>query len=383
MERLALAFATIHGTVPNIWVRAPGQVDLMGSDTDHNQGHVLTMPIDRDTWIVACRRPDHLVCVQSLNIGQSTAFALERIAYDKILGWTNYVRGIAAVLQTELYALSGFDGLIHSTMPLDSGLGSWAALEVATAALFQTLGGWDIEPVQTAMLCQRAENEFVGVDCSIVDQYTSILGQAGHALLLDCRDLTSRSVLLPDGVQVVICDTQAKPALTGPESGERRAQCEAGTRILARTHPEVKALRDVTLEQFEQHEAELPELVAKRCRFVIEENVRAMQLADALSQDDRAAIGNLMAASYAGARDLYEIDSPETAAMMEAILRAPGVIGARQSGAGCGSSVMAVVERGSVEAFESHVLQSYAAATGIEPQVIPVNAAAGAGRLGM
>ena len=215
MERLALAFATIHGTVPTTWVRAPGRVDLMGSHTDYNQGYVLTMPIDRDTWIVARRRPDHLVCVQSMNVGQSTAFALDRIAYDEVLEWTNYVRGIAAVLQAELYALSGFDGLIHSTVPLSSGLSSSAALEAATAMLFQAFGGWEIEPVQMALLCQRAENEFVGVNCGILDQYTCILGQAGCALLLDCRDLTNRSVALPGGVQVVVCDTQAKRELAG------------------------------------------------------------------------------------------------------------------------------------------------------------------------
>jgi galactokinase len=382
-ERMALAFATIHGTVPTTWVRAPGRVDLMGSHTDYNQGYVLTMPIDRDTWIVARRRPDHLVCVQSMNLGQSTAFALDSIVYDEALGWTNYVRGIAAVLQAELYALSGFDGLIHSTVPLSSGLSSSAALEAATAMLFQVLGGWEIDPVQMAVLCQRAENEFVGVNCGILDQYTSILGQAGCALLLDCRDLTSRSVALPDALQVVICDTQAKRELTGSEYGERRAQCEAGSSILARTAPEIEALRDVTLEQFEQHVADLPELVAKRCRFVIEENARVLQLADALSKDDRAAIGSLMAASYAGARDLYEIGSPEMAAMMEAMLGGPGVIGARQAGAGFGGCMVAVVEEESVSGFEAHVLQSYAAATGIEPLVYPVHAAAGASQLGM
>jgi galactokinase len=190
-------------------------------------------------------------------------------------------------------------------------------------------------------------------------------------------------VALPDGVQVVICDTQAKRELTGSEYGERRAQCEAGIRILARTCPEVEALRDVTLEQFEQHATDLPELVAKRCRFIIEENARVLHMADALARDDRAAMGSLMAESYAGARDLYEITSPEMAAMIEAMLGGPGVIGARQAGAGFGGCMVAIVEKDSTNVFGAHVLKSYAAATGIEPQVYPVNAAPGAGPLGV
>jgi galactokinase len=380
-EQMALTFAAVYGTVPDIWVRAPGRVDLMGSHTDYNEGYVLTMPIDRDTWIAARPRPDHLVCVQSMNVGETTAFALDRIAYDGALPWSNYVRGVAATLQAELYALSGFDGLVHSTVPLSSGLSSSAALEAATAMLFQVLGGWDMEPIKMALLCQRAENEFVGVNCGLLDQYTSILGQAGCALLLDCRDLTSRPVVLPDGIQVVICDTQAKRELSGSEYDNRRAQCEEGTLHIARHYPGVTALRDVTLDQFKQHAAGLPPAVARRCRFIIEESSRVLQLAEALSKSDLGAIGGLMATSYAGARDLYEIGSPEMVAMMKAMLGGPGVLGARQAGAGFGGCMVAIVKEESVDAFEAHVRQAYAASTGIEPQVYPVQAAAGAGPL--
>jgi galactokinase len=380
-KRMAEAFATSYGGEPTTWVRAPGRVDLMGSHTDYNLGYVLTMPIDRDTWIAARPRSDRVVRIHSLNVQEGSSFSLDSIAYDKKVPWTNYVRGVAAVLQTEGFALSGFDGSVHSAVPLSSGLSSSAALEAATAVLFQTLSGWEIEPVHMALLCQRAENEFVGMNCGILDQYTSILGQAGCALLLDCRDLSSQPVALPDGVQVVICDTQAKRELTGSEYGERRAQCEEGTRLLARFYPGVTALRDVTLTQLEAHEADLPTVVARRCRFVIEENARVLQLAEALADGDRAIIHALMAASYAGACNLYEIGSPEMAAMIEAMLSGPGVVGARQAGAGFGGCMVAIVEDGSVEAFKAHVQQSYAATTGIEPQVYPVKAGAGAGQL--
>jgi len=380
-EQLMAAFIARYETEPTVWVRAPGRVDLMGSHTDYNQGYVLTLPIDRDTWIAAQPRSDRVVRIHSLNVDGGSPFSLDAITHDETLPWTNYVRGVAAILQAEGYALTGFDGLVHSTVPLSSGLSSSAALEAATAMLFRAFGGWEIDPVRLALLCKRAENEFVGMNCGILDQYTSILGQVGYALLLDCRDLISQPVTLPDDLQVVICDTRAQRELTGSEYGERRAQCEEGAWLLARFYTEVTALRDVTLAQFEAHEADLPPVVARRCRFVIEENERVLRLAEALPTGDQAAIRALTAASYEGARDLYEIGSPEMAAMIEAMLGAPGVIGARQAGAGFGGCLVAFVGTENVSAFECHVRQSYVTATGIESEVYPVQAAAGAGGL--
>ena len=375
------AFIERYKVEPTIWVRAPGRVDLMGSHTDYNQGYVLTLPIDRDTWIAARPRPDRVVRVHSLNVEEGSSFSLDAITYDETLPWTNYVRGVAAVLQAEGYPLIGLDGLVHSTVPLSSGLSSSAALECATAVLFRAIGGWEIDRVRLALFCQRAENEFVGMNCGILDQYTSVMGQAGCALLLDCRDLTSQPVTLPNDIQVIICDTKAKRELTGSEYGERRAQCEEGARLLARFYPGVTALRDVTLDQFEAHEADLPPVVARRCRFIIEENERVLRLAEVLPTGDQAAMRTLMDSSYEGARDLYEIDSPEMAAMVEAMLSAPGVIGARQAGAGFGGCMVAVVEVENVDAFERHVRQSYKAATGITSEVYPVQASPGAGRV--
>jgi galactokinase len=209
------------------------------------------------------------------------------------------------------------------------------------------------------------------------------MGQEGCALLLDCRDLTSQPVALSSEIQVVICDTRARRELTGSEYGERRAQCEQGARLLAQFYPAVTALRDVSLAQFEAHRADLPPVVARRSRFIIEENERVLRLAEALPTADRSAIRELTAGSYAGARDLYEIGSPEMAAMMEAMMGAPGVMGARQAGAGFGGCMVAFVEAAAVAEFAAQVRQAYAAATGIEPEIYPVQAAAGAGLLSL
>ena len=378
-------FARRFGGEPSLWVRAPGRVDLMGSHTDYNEGYVLTLSIDRDVWITARPRDDRTVTIYSLNMDSGGGFDLDAIVYDDDSRWTNYVRGVAHVLQDEGYRLRGFEGLIHSTVPVSSGLSSSAALEVATATLFGVMGDWDIEPVQLALLCQRAENQFVGVNCGILDQYTSALGQGGCALLLDCRHLTSEPVPLAKDVCVVICDTRARRELAGSEYAERRAQCEEGARRLARFYPGLRALRDVTLGQFAAHEGDLPPVVARRCRFVVEENQRVLQMAKALRAGDREAIWELTQASYAGARDLYEIGSPEMAAMMDAMLGArqagAGVVGARQAGAGFGGCMVAFVESAQAGEFTRIVKRTYAAATGIQPQICPTQAASGAGRL--
>jgi galactokinase len=378
-ELIANRFAQRFSAQPTVWAQAPGRVDLMGSHTDYNLGYVLTQAIDRNTWIAARPREDGRVVVESLNLDGRGEFNLARIEYDETVPWTNYVRGVAEILRQEGYRLCGFDGLIHSTIPFGSGLSSSAALEVATAVLFDALGELKIDPVQMAILCQRAENEFVGMNCGILDQYSSAMGRAGAVLLLDCRDLTSQTKPLADGIQVVVCDTRASRELTGSEYPERRAQCEEGARILARFYPGVRALRDVSLAQLNAHRADLSDVVYRRCRFVIEENLRVLNIAGALTRGDRARISVLAAESYTGARDLYEISSREMEWMMAAMDSGPGIIGARQAGAGFGGCMVACVEEGQVDAFARHVLSHYLASSGIEAQVYPVQAAPGAG----
>jgi galactokinase len=373
-EQMTAVFHERFGAKPEVWCRAPGRVDLMGSHTDYNLGYVLTLPISRDTWMAARARDDRRVLLHSMTLDEECSFSLDTIAPDSGPRWSSYVRGVAQVLQAEGHKLTGFDGVLHSTVPISSGLSSSAALECVTATVFEALGGWQLEPVKKAVLCQRAENQFVGVNCGILDQYTSCAGQEGCALLLDCRDLSSRPVKLAAGISVVICDTKSKRELAGSEYGQRRAQCEEGARRLG-----VTALREITLEQFSQREHELPAEVAKRCRFIVEENERVLKLAAALTIPDHAAIRELTAASFRGACELYEIGAPAMHSMMQAMLAAPGVIGARQAGAGFGGCMGAFVELAGVDVFAASVRRGYLAASQIEPEVFRVAAAAGAG----
>jgi galactokinase len=372
-QQISAVFHRRLGAAPSLWSRAPGRVDLMGSHTDYNLGFVLTLPISHDTWMAVRPREDSTVRVYSMNLDAENSFSLDRIVAESQQPWSNYVRGVASVLQAEGLPLRGFEGIIHSTVPMSSGLSSSAALECVTATVFEALGGWTLAPVQKALLCQRAENQFVGVHCGILDQYTSCAGQEGCALLLDCRDLSSLPVKLAEDIQVVICDTKSKRELAGSEYGQRRAQCEEGARRLG-----VKALREVTLADFNAREQELPAEVAKRCRFIIEENDRVPKLAAALRAFDRQAIRQLTAESFRGASDLYEIGAPAMHAMMQAMLAAPGVMGARQAGAGFGGCMVAFVEEAAVEAFSASVRTAYFAATQTQAEVYPVEAAAGA-----
>jgi len=372
-------FVDRYGAAPTAWLRAPGRVDLMGSHTDYNECHVLTTTVDRDTWLAVRPRSDGRVAIASLDLPGEAEFSLAAIGHDRKVPWSDYVRGVAAVLAEAGHELVGFDGLLHSSVPFGSGLSSSAAIEIATLLAFAAVGGLHLEPLELALLGQRAENEFVGVSCGILDQYTSVFGSAQQALLLDCRDLTSRPVALGPDIAMVICDTRAERQLAATGYGERRAQCEAGVTLLRRHEPGIRALRDVSLELLEAHAYEMPPQVARRCRFIIEEEGRVLDLAQALPEGDATVLAALFGASWWGAMELFEIGAPAMTAMHDAMAHAPGLIARRQAGAGFGGCLVALVQRDGVAGFIRFVERTYRAATGIEPGIFAVESAPGAG----
>jgi len=282
------------------------------------------------------------------------------------------VRGVAAVLQEEGYRLSGMDLTITSNVPIGAGLSSSAALELAIAYLFEELGDLELDGVERALLCQRAENEFVGMQCGIMDQYIVSLGQADHALLIDCRSLKYELVPVPSECSIVIGDTKKSRGLVDSAYNERRRECEVGAQILG-----VEALRDVAVEVFERRQDELSETVRERCRHVVTENRRTLDAVAALRQGDLDRVGDLMRASHVSLRDDYEVSCDELDVMVEAAWQQEGTIGARMTGAGFGGCTVNLVEREAVSSFVKNVSRLYRKATGIEADIYVCRAAQG------
>jgi galactokinase len=252
LKKVSSKFKELFGnTVHMQMIKAPGRVNLIGEHTDYNDGYVLPVAIDRQIVIAAQPRPDRKVCIHSLDFDSTIEFSLDSIDHDKSDTWSNYPRGVAHVLQSDGYRLSGMDVVMTGNIPQGAGLSSSAALEVATAYAFQVLGGLDIAPVTLIKICQKAENTFVGVNCGIMDQFISRLGKANHALFIDCRTLEYLHVPLPsEGVRIVVSNTGVRRGLVDSKYNERRSQCEEGVAILREYMPNIKALRDVPSKDF-------------------------------------------------------------------------------------------------------------------------------------
>jgi galactokinase len=375
---LKAEFKQQYGALPELIVRAPGRVNMIGEHTDYNDGYVLPIAIDRSVLVASSRRPDRTVRLRAVDFSEQVVFSLDNIAYDERRRWSNYQRGVAAVLEERGQSLPGVDVAIASDVPVAAGLSSSAALEVSMAVTWQTLVGFDISRSDLALLCQRAENTFVGVNCGIMDQFISALGQENAALLIDCRSLAHRAVSLPSGGVVVVMDTRKQRGLSDSAYNTRRAECEEGVRLLQPHLPDITALRDVSIADFYNYADTLPENVRKRCRHVIGENQRTLDGVEALERGDAATFGRLMDASHRSLRDDYEVSCTELDAMVEAAWRAPGVIGARMTGGGFGGCAVALVDEVQAEAFSRQVATEYERATGLDPNLYICTAEAGA-----
>jgi galactokinase len=371
-ESVISAYRARHGSRPAFVVRAPGRVNLIGEHTDYNDGFVLPMAIDRAVWIALEPRADRTVEVQSLEMGETAAADLDRLQRDE-RGWFAYIQGVAWALAEAGYRLAGWQGVVAGDVPIGAGLSSSAALEMAVARAFAAAAGLDWHPVEMAKVGQRAENAWVGVQCGIMDQLAAAAGVAGHALLIDCRSLEIRAVPLPLGTAVLVLDTGTRRGLVNSAYNERRAQCHAAARYFG-----VPALRDVSLERFQERADGLPPTVRQRARHVISENVRTVRAAEAMMRGDAAEVGAAMNASHSSLRDDFEVSTPELDAMVECAQGQGDCHGARMTGAGFGGCAVALVDGGAAEGAAARVARCYRAATGIEPAVYVCDAAAGA-----
>jgi galactokinase len=358
--------------------RAPGRVNLIGEHTDYNQGFVLPAAVNLSCWVAAAPREDRRFSIYAENFSEGAEVELDAIDCGPKKGWASYPCGVAWSLEHAGYRLRGCNLFIQGEVPLGSGLSSSAAMEVATAMALLETSGLSPDRNEVSELCKRAENEYVGARCGIMDQFIACYGRAGHALLLDCRSLQWRPIRLPQTVALVVCNTMVKHDLAANEYNRRRAECEEGVGRLKKALPSIVALRDVTVDQLEDHRNLLPGRVYKRCRHVLTENERVLNVATAL---ERGAINPLsigMAESHASLRDDYEVSCHELDLLVEIATSQTGVVGARMMGGGFGGCTINLVERRSVEAVVFEITKEYQKKTGRRPETYCLEAAQGA-----
>jgi galactokinase len=368
IQRLRSEFHAHFEDEPRLF-RAPGRVNLIGEHTDYNDGFVMPAAIGFDTWVAAGPAKTGELVVYSVQQHQTVKFPPVETNPQPRHDWTDYVRGVKVQLERAGIGGGGVKLLVDGQVPIGAGLSSSAAIEIATAIALLDMAGAELDSVSIARLCQRAENEFVGARCGIMDQFTSLHGQRGHAILLDCRSLGYRPLPLPANVKLVICNTMVKHSLAAGEYNARRAECEACVGELSRVHPGISALRDVSEEDLSDEAGRLPEPSARRLRHVVTENARVLRAADALESGNMHRFGELMYQSHMSLRDDYQVSCSELDTMVELARAIPGTMGARMTGGGFGGCTVNLVERGAVDQFVARISQTYQQEKGITPEI--------------
>lgn len=373
--QLSTAFSDTFGHAPAALCHAPGRVNLIGEHTDYNQGFVFPAAINFGTWVAASARNDDDCCVVAMDYqNQESRFPLDDIQPDSEQSWSNYVRGVLLVLQQEYKLPGGINLLVTGNVPQGAGLSSSASFEVAVLKAVSDLYALDIDGVKAALLGQKAENDFVGCSCGIMDQLISAMGKKDHAMLLDCQSLTFDHSTLPDDLHIVIINSNVKRGLVDSEYNLRRQQCEQGASLLG-----VPSLREATLEALEIAKANMPEVVYRRARHIITENARTYTMFDALKENDIATVSEAMAASHASMRDDFEITVPPIDYLVELISGLLGKQGGvRMTGGGFGGCVVALVPEALIEEVKALVNQHYYAETGYKADIYDCTATQGA-----
>ena len=393
-------FEAIFGDSPKFVVSAPGRVNLIGEHTDYNDGYVFPVSIDKYIHIAGRERADRRVVLHALDVNESCELHLDtlRPIPNNAPTWSYYLIGVASLLQESGNEIAGMDAVITGDVPIGAGLSSSAALSVASTLAFMSAskpassanaGRSERQKKEIAALCQRVEHEFVGVNCGIMDQTISLLGQVDHGLFLDCRSLEYEHVPLNlDAHYIAICNTKVKRELAASEYNKRRAECERGVDILRPWISGITSLRDISLTDFEKYEGKLPPLTQKRCRYVIEENTRVLDAVDTLrarnqrttekADNSLIAFGKLMNASHKGLRYDYEVSCNELNLLTDIACSIDGVIGSRMTGAGFGGCTVSIVHRDALETFRARVMAEYHEQTGIEPEIYLCNVSNGA-----
>jgi len=375
---IAIEFQKHYGRAPRWIVAAPGRVNVIGEHTDYNDGFVLPMAIERYAIMAAdAAAAPGKISIYDTHFKESATVDVSAPVTKGQPKWSNYIRGVLAGFQNRGVKLPALEVALLTTVPLGGGLSSSAALEVCTATLVEAVTGKTIDPVEKALLAQKAEHDFAGVPCGIMDQFISTLGREGHLLLLDCRTRQTELVPMSDPtVELLVVNTNVKHELGSSEYAKRRAECEAAAKILC-----VASLRDATADQLEKARGRMSEVIYRRARHVISEIERTVHAAEGVRNSNWPAVGNLMYASHASLRDDYEVscrELDEVVEIAESIGYRGGVYGCRMTGGGFGGCCVALVKTDAVDAITRKIAAAYKAKTGIEATIFASRPASGA-----
>jgi len=378
ISQLITAFEQRYGSIARVF-HAPGRVNLIGEHTDYNEGFVLPIAIDRGTAVAITARPDRILRVWSLNLNDSIELDLSALGAGRHGNWLDYVEGIAAAIADRGITLTGADIALKSDISIGGGLSSSAALEIALGMALISVSGCSLDKRSLAFAGQTAEHRHVGINCGIMDQFTSIFAQRHHAILLDCRSLEARNVPLhlPE-YQIVICDSHVRHSLASSEYNQRRHDCELGVKQLQALLPGIRSLRDVSALDFETHQSALAPKVMRRCRHVIGENARTLRAAEVLAVGDALEMGKLMSASHNSLRDDFQVSCRELDLLVEIAMAKPGVLGSRMTGGGFGGCTVNLVDRSRIESFREEVSREYQGKTRIKPEIFAAEPSNGA-----
>lgn len=351
-------FRRLFGGEPRIF-SAPGRVNLIGEHTDYNDGFVLPMAIDRRTYVVAAARSDRMIRCVSAGFDGQVEFELSadlKPAND----WANHVRGMAANLLRDEFEIRGMDMLIFSDVPVGSGLSSSAALEIASGFAMLKMSDQLVDLVDLALMAQRAEQEFIGTQCGMMDQYIACLGIKDHALLIDCRTLEYEAVALNfDQVKLVVCNSMVNHDLASSEYNQRKSECDEAVRHLPGHLPGLQSLRDVEVEEFDQWAEALPDIIRRRANHVITENARTLAAVESLKRKDWPQFGKLMFASHESLREDYQVSCRELDWLVEFASHFDGLFGARMTGGGFGGCTINLVDSEKTENFVAEITKAY------------------------
>ena len=384
IDQVSEIYQEKFGHTPAHIARAPGRVNLLGEHVDYNDGFVLPAAIDRATYVAFSPTNAPHSTLVAVDFDQQASFSAETISTktqtdsSPLPEWSLYPAGVMWSLMEENLAVPSMNAVFASDIPRGSGLSSSASVEMAYMIVWQTLGGWTLPSMRRALLGQKAENEYVGVNCGIMDQFASACGVENKLLLLDCRSLEWITVPLPEYVSIVIADTTVRRKLTSGEYNKRRAACEEAVRLLKQDLPKIKSLRDVSVDDFNRLAHKLPEEVEKRARHVVEEIERSDQAQALLEASDIRNFGRLMNECHASLRDLYEVSCPELNVMANVAQAIEGCYGARLTGAGFGGCTVNLVANERIEDFARVLAQGYESETGLHPEIYITRASNGA-----